>query len=60
MDGHLRAYDARTGAIIWDFDTLRDFPGVNGTPARGGSINGSGPVIAGGVSFANSGIRGCP
>ena len=55
MDGHLRAYSAANGAIIWDFDTIRPYQTVNGVQARGGSIDGPGPVIAGGMVFANSG-----
>src|SRR5262249_15114462 len=46
MDGHLRAYDTASGKIIWDFDTLRDFPTVNGVKAHGGSLNATGPTIA--------------
>jgi polyvinyl alcohol dehydrogenase (cytochrome) len=60
LDGHLRAYDARDGTTIWDFDTLKDFPTVNGVKGRGGSINGSGPVIAGGMVFANAGYSRLP
>lgn len=60
LDGHLRAYDARTGATIWDFDTLRDFATVNGIKAHGGSMNGSGPVVAGAMVFANSGYSRLP
>ena len=26
LDGHLRAYDSTIGGIIWDFDTLQQFP----------------------------------
>jgi polyvinyl alcohol dehydrogenase (cytochrome) len=55
MDGHLRAYDAKTGAVVWDFDTLREFETVNGVKAKGGSLNASGPVIAGGMLYVNSG-----
>jgi polyvinyl alcohol dehydrogenase (cytochrome) len=60
LDGHLRGYDARTGATIWDFDTLREFTTVNGIKAHGGSMNGSGPVVAGGMVFANSGYSRLP
>jgi polyvinyl alcohol dehydrogenase (cytochrome) len=60
MDGRLRAYDAKSGAIIWDFDTLRDFETVNGVKARGGSMNGAGPAIAGGMVFASSGYSRLP
>ncbi len=55
LDGHLRAYDASSGKIIWDFDTLQDFQTVNGIKARGGSMNGTGPVVAGGMVYSNSG-----
>ena len=55
MDGHLRAYDTSDGKVIWDFDTLRDFETVNGVKAHGGSMNATGPTIAGGMMFVNSG-----
>lgn len=55
MDGHLRAYAASDGKVIWDFDTLREFETVNGVPAKGGSLNASGPTISGGMLFVNSG-----
>ena len=54
MDGHLRGYSAE-GKVIWDFDTARDFQTVNGIKARGGSIDGPGPVIVNGMVFINSG-----
>jgi hypothetical protein len=28
-DGHLRAYDAADGTVLWDFDTVRDFDSVD-------------------------------
>ncbi|MBI4908548.1 MAG: PQQ-binding-like beta-propeller repeat protein [Acidobacteria bacterium] len=55
MDGVQRAYDATTGAIIWQFDTLREFETVNGVKAKGGSLSATGPVIAGGMMFLGSG-----
>ena len=55
MDGHLRAYSAADGDVIWDFDTIRSYQTVNGVEGRGGSLDGPGPVIAGGMVFANSG-----
>jgi polyvinyl alcohol dehydrogenase (cytochrome) len=55
VDGHLRAFAARDGAILWDFDTVRAYETVNKVPARGGSLNGPGPAIAGGMLFVNSG-----
>jgi polyvinyl alcohol dehydrogenase (cytochrome) len=60
MDGHMRAYDARNGRVIWDFDTLRDFETVNGVKAHGGSINGAGAVAVNGVLYTNSGYARIP
>lgn len=55
LDGHLRAYSTVDGQVIWDLDTLRDFETVNGAKAHGGSLNATGPTIAGGMMFVNSG-----
>jgi len=55
LDGHLRAYTAEDGKVIWDFNTLREFPTVNGIKANGGALNGSGPVVVNGMVFVNSG-----
>jgi polyvinyl alcohol dehydrogenase (cytochrome) len=55
VDGHMRAYATKDGAIIWDFDTMRTYDTVDGVEARGGSLNGPGPAIAGGIVFFNSG-----
>ena len=55
MDGHLRAYATADGTVIWDFDTLQDFDTVNHVKAHGGSLNATGPVIAAGMMFVNSG-----
>jgi polyvinyl alcohol dehydrogenase (cytochrome) len=55
VDGHIRAYSTSDGRVLWDFDTIREYATVNGVPGRGGSIDGPGPVIAGGMVFVNSG-----
>jgi len=55
IDGHFRAYSARTGEIIWDFNTARDYDTVNGVAGKGGSLDSAGPVISGGMVFTNSG-----
>ncbi len=41
--------------MIFDFDTVRDYQTVNGVRAKGGSLDGAGPVVAGGMLFVNSG-----
>ncbi|MEX2284507.1 MAG: PQQ-binding-like beta-propeller repeat protein [Gemmatimonadota bacterium] len=55
LDGHMRAYATADGRVLWDFDTAKEFPTVNGVPGRGGAIDGPGPVVAGGLLFVNSG-----
>ena len=57
LDGHVRAYSTTDGRVIWDFDTAREFPTVNGKPARGGSIDATGAAVAGGLVFLNSGYN---
>jgi polyvinyl alcohol dehydrogenase (cytochrome) len=55
-DGHLRAYSTKDGAIIWDFDTAATvYNAVNGMKAKGGTLDGGGPVVVGGVLYVNSG-----
>lgn len=55
LGGLLRAYSTDDGRVLWEFDTLRDFETVNGVKARGGALNGAGPVIAGGLVLVGSG-----
>ena len=55
VDGHLRAYSSETGKVLWDMDTARDYPTVNGKPAHGGSLDAAGPAIVDGMILVNSG-----
>ena len=55
LDGHLRAYDAASGKVIWDIDTTGAHTTVNGVTANGGGLNGPGATIAGGMLFVSSG-----
>jgi len=55
MDGHMRAYAAEDGKLLWDFDTARAYTAVNGVVAHGGTIDGPGPVVVNGMVFINSG-----
>jgi polyvinyl alcohol dehydrogenase (cytochrome) len=54
-DGALRVYSTTDGAILFEFDTNREFQTVNGVPGRGASMIGPGPVVAGGMVFVSSG-----
>jgi polyvinyl alcohol dehydrogenase (cytochrome) len=55
VDGHLRAFSAEDGKVIWDFDTAREFPTVNGAKGHGGSLDGPGAVVVNGMVYVNSG-----
>jgi len=56
LDGHIRAFSTEDGEMLWDFDTAAQiYSTVNGVPAKGGSIDGAGPIVAGGMIFVNSG-----
>jgi polyvinyl alcohol dehydrogenase (cytochrome) len=55
LDGHLRAYAAATGDVLWDVDTVREYDTVNASNARGGSLDGPGAVIVGGILYVSSG-----
>jgi polyvinyl alcohol dehydrogenase (cytochrome) len=55
LDGHLRAFSARDGGLLWDFDTEREYTTVNGVAGKGGSLDGAGPVIVDGMVYVNSG-----
>jgi polyvinyl alcohol dehydrogenase (cytochrome) len=62
-DGGVRAYAKSNGRIIWTYDTNTEFDTINGVAARGGSIDGPGPVVAGRlllVTAGNGGIVGRP
>jgi len=54
-DGAVRAYSTRDGAVVWQFDTNREFKTLNGVRARGGSMNGPAPTVAGGRVYIGSG-----
>jgi polyvinyl alcohol dehydrogenase (cytochrome) len=55
LDGHLRAYSGQDGHIVWDVDTEVHFKTVNGVKAHGGSLDGPGAVVVGGMLYVNSG-----
>jgi polyvinyl alcohol dehydrogenase (cytochrome) len=55
-DGKLRAYSADTGKVLWQYDTVRDFAGVNGVTGHGGVLaGGGGVVIADGIVYTQAG-----
>ena len=57
MNGDVRAFDSRTGNVLWQYDTNVDSVlGINGIQGDGGSIDGNGgPIVAGNMVLVNSG-----
>ncbi len=54
-DGGIRAHSTKDGRVVWTFDTNREFATINGLRAKGGSMNGPAPVVAGGLVYVSSG-----
>ena len=55
LDGRLYAFDEKTGAKLWEIDTVRTQAGVNGIDAKGGSIDGPSITAVNGLLLVNSG-----
>jgi len=55
VDGFLRAFDAGTGQLLWQYDVARPLTGVNGVAGHGGAIDNASIVAANGYVFVNSG-----
>jgi polyvinyl alcohol dehydrogenase (cytochrome) len=56
QDGFVRAYSTDNGALLWEFDTAREFDTVQGTKASGGGIDGpGGPIVVDGMLYLTSG-----
>ncbi|MFI6079141.1 PQQ-binding-like beta-propeller repeat protein [Actinoplanes sp. NPDC051343] len=57
IDGKMRIYNSSTGGILWQYDTIRQYTGVNGLTASGGSIPGvGGAVVSHGQLYVQSGF----
>ncbi len=55
LDGFLHVFDAKTGELLFKFDTARPFETLNGVTANGGAIDNASIVAANGMLFVNSG-----
>lgn len=55
-DGKFRVFSSSTGRVLWTYDTIRDFAGVNGLPGRGSALSGNGgAVVSNGMVYVQSG-----
>ena len=55
LSGYLFAHDARTGELVWEYNTVQDYNTINGITARGGAIDATGPVLSGDYMIVSSG-----
>ncbi len=55
LDGRVLINDARTGELLWQHDTWKSWPAVNGPNAEGGTIDVHGPFVADDMVFIQSG-----
>ena len=55
VDGYMRAFAVKDGALLWDMDTATTYDAVNGVKAFGGNIDGAAQTVANGTLFVNSG-----
>jgi polyvinyl alcohol dehydrogenase (cytochrome) len=55
LDGKLLAIDARSGELLWSHDSLQEYESVNQVPARGGSYDAHGPMLADDLLIISSG-----
>ena len=55
IDGHVRAFAAADGKVLWDVGTARRYETVNGVEAAGGSLDGPGPAVVDGMVYVTSG-----
>jgi polyvinyl alcohol dehydrogenase (cytochrome) len=55
-DGKFRIFSTATGEVLWQFDAIQDFAGVNGKPGRGGAFSGTGgAVVVDGMVYVMAG-----
>ncbi len=55
VSGEIRAFDTASGAVLWYYDTAREFETINGAAGRGGALDATGPVIVDGWLYLSSG-----
>lgn len=55
LDGRLYVFDKDTGKLLWTYDTLRSYQGINGVAGEGGAIDAASISAANGLLLVNSG-----
>ncbi|MET0568417.1 MAG: PQQ-binding-like beta-propeller repeat protein [Hyphomicrobiaceae bacterium] len=55
LDGRVYMVERKTGKLVWQYDTAREFTTLNGVKGNGGSVDNASIVAANGLVFVNSG-----
>lgn len=55
LDGRVYMVERKTGKLVWQYDTARDFAAINGVKGNGGSVDNASIVAANGLLIVNSG-----
>lgn len=55
LNGALYVNDAKTGKLLWSFETAKDYQGINGVAGKGGAIDSNSITAMNGLLLVNSG-----
>jgi len=55
LDGRVYMVEKKTGKLVWQYDTARDFTTLNGVKGNGGSVDNASIIAANGLVIMNSG-----
>jgi polyvinyl alcohol dehydrogenase (cytochrome) len=55
LNGALYVNDAKTGKLLWSYETAKEYDGINGVKGKGGAIDSNSITAANGLLLVNSG-----
>jgi polyvinyl alcohol dehydrogenase (cytochrome) len=55
LGGQLYINDAKTGKLLWSYETAKEYDGINGVKGKGGAIDSNSITAANGLLLVNSG-----
>jgi polyvinyl alcohol dehydrogenase (cytochrome) len=55
LNGAVYVNDAKTGKLLWSFETAKDYDGINGVKGKGGAIDSNSITAVNGLLLVNSG-----
>lgn len=55
LDGRVYMLERKTGKLVWQYSTARDFEAINGVAGNGGAVDNASIIAANGLVIMNSG-----